>query len=286
VQKERRGADLQADMNPSDGREIMESVRPIVTVVIATYNAAGTLRKALDSVLNQPCSRIELVVIDGGSTDGTVDVIREYGDRIASWVSEPDRGVYDAMNKGVLHGTGRWYYFLGADDTLAEGFCRAVERLENPSTIYYGDVWMPERGLRYDGEFTSLKLALRNICHQSIFYPRRVWELHSYDVRYPVFADYALNLACFGEHELRFEYLPVIVAVFQDKKGLSQVLLDSAFEADKLQLVKTGFSRQVYLIALVWHWGLHALKRIGLYHGAWLLKNAIKRRLQCLCVSL
>ena len=93
---------------------------PSVSVVVATLNAAGTLAACIDSVEAQEGVSVELLVIDGGSTDGTVQLLETNDGAIAHWVSEPDRGVYHAWNKALGRATGRWVCFLGADDRLAQ----------------------------------------------------------------------------------------------------------------------------------------------------------------------
>ena len=92
---------------------------PTVSVVIPVYNAAHCLAAALESVLGQEFSDYEIVVIDGGSTDGTDRVAEKFGSKV-QFFSSPDRGVYDAMNKGIARGTGTWIYLMGADDRLAD----------------------------------------------------------------------------------------------------------------------------------------------------------------------
>ena len=88
--------------------------RPIrISIVTVVYNGASTLEQTILSVLGQTYPHIEYIIIDGGSKDGTVDIIKKYQDRIAYWVSEPDEGIYDAMNKGIRHASGDWIYFLG-----------------------------------------------------------------------------------------------------------------------------------------------------------------------------
>src|SRR5215467_6583014 len=91
---------------------------PRITVIVAAFNAAGTLQRCIDSVAAQTYAAKELVVIDGASTDGSVDILRANRESIDVWVSEPDRGIYDAWNKGVARARGEWICFCGADDYL------------------------------------------------------------------------------------------------------------------------------------------------------------------------
>lgn len=93
---------------------------PLVTVITVVRNDVQHLEQTMLSVLRQTYARLEYVVIDGGSTDGTVDVIKRYADRLAYWVSEPDGGIYPAMNKGLRHATGEWVNFMNSGDTFVD----------------------------------------------------------------------------------------------------------------------------------------------------------------------
>ena len=87
-----------------------------VSVITISYNAVSVIEDTIQSVLNQSYKDIEYIIIDGGSTDGTVDIIKKYQDKINYWVSEPDNGIYDAMNKGIDKATGEWINFMNAGD--------------------------------------------------------------------------------------------------------------------------------------------------------------------------
>ena len=94
----------------------MSSKPPVISVVVAVYNGKATLQQCLDSVTQQTYSGVELVVIDGGSSDGTTDILLANAEHIAYRISEPDRGIYNAWNKGLAQAHGEWICFLGADD--------------------------------------------------------------------------------------------------------------------------------------------------------------------------
>ena len=91
---------------------------PLFSIITITYNAERWLEQTILSVLSQSYAGIEYIVIDGGSTDGTVEIIRRYASGIAYWTSEPDKGIYDAMNKGLQRATGDYVWFINAGDTF------------------------------------------------------------------------------------------------------------------------------------------------------------------------
>lgn len=220
-----------------------------ISVITVCYNAADTLEKTIQSVLGQTYPNIEYIIIDGGSTDGTVDIIRKYTDRIAYWVSEPDGGIYDAMNKGILVSNGEYIYFLGADDILCENiFFNIAPLLTHTHTIYYGNVYMVNQKKNYDGLFSCYKLAIHNICHQAILYHRSVYDERLYDVNYRLFADYVFNIQSWGDRHIKFEYLPFIIANFNDCGRSSIKKNDSLFlkKNSMIVLQNLGFACFVY----------------------------------------
>ena len=113
-----------------------------VSIITVVYNNNKTISDAIESVINQSYKNIEYIVIDGGSTDGTVDVVKDYGSRIDKFISEPDNGIYDAMNKGVRLATGDVIGFINSDDLLNSEDCIEciVKRIvESDADIVYGD---------------------------------------------------------------------------------------------------------------------------------------------------
>uniref|UniRef100_UPI003B58646C glycosyltransferase n=1 Tax=Noviherbaspirillum sp. ST9 TaxID=3401606 RepID=UPI003B58646C len=101
---------------------------PLISIITVTLNAAKYLEDCITSVINQSSLNIEHLIFDGGSTDGTLEIINKYERHITYWQSEKDKGIYDAMNKAVKKAKGEWVYFLGADDTLLKGFSFIASR--------------------------------------------------------------------------------------------------------------------------------------------------------------
>ena len=205
-------------------------IAPMFSIIVPTLNAAATLRACLDSVVRQTCSDFELVLVDGGSTDGTLDIANSFAANLGTRLvihCGPDQGAYDAMNRGVGMATGAWLLFLGADDTLyeADTLARAAAFIgdHQPSDLVYGDVIMRSTGTRYAGGFDLDRLQFeRNICHQSIFYRSELFAgIGPYNLRYRIWADWDFNIRCFSNPALVTRYMDIVVAHYNDMTGLS-----------------------------------------------------------------
>jgi glycosyltransferase involved in cell wall biosynthesis len=225
-----------------------------VSIIVATYNCGATIEETILSVTEQEFPAKELIIIDGGSTDDTLDVIKNHDQVIDFWSSEPDRGIYDAFNKGIARACGEWLYFLGGDDRFAdrEVLRRIFSRPLN-GKIIYGNVLLEGEGPMkrtdnlYDGRFTPLKLCLRNICQQAIFYHKSLFSsLGPFELKYPLLADYAFNLRAFAERETKPLYINTVIAVFWNE-GLSGQKVDPVFEQDRPALVKQLYGFPYYL---------------------------------------
>jgi putative colanic acid biosynthesis glycosyltransferase len=197
-------------------------MKPTISVITVSYNAASSLEKTILSVLNQQDVAVEYIVIDGGSTDGTLAILDRYHDRLAYCHSEPDRGVYDAMNKGMSFATGDWLFFIGADDLLANDqvFSRMWAYLAENNIdwqqldLIFGDVrYLTGSKLvrQYHSRF-DVSLYIKNrLHHQGAFYRRTSIADWRYDSNFRAFADYELNLKLYLA-KVRSVKIPFIVA--------------------------------------------------------------------------
>jgi len=197
---------------------------PKISVIIAVYNGAKVIEKSVRSFLNQNYVNKELIIVDGGSADETLSIIKRFDDPSIFWKSEPDKGVYDAMNKGIERATGEWIYFLGADDEFYNN--EVLASLFGGSNFdgidfLYGNVKRDGFKKVYDGEFDYRKLLIKNISHQAIFYRKNIFQqLGNYNVNFKTHADWDFNLRCFEKKEIRIKYHPEVIARF-GQGGLS-----------------------------------------------------------------
>lgn len=231
--------------------------RPLITVASVVFNAGADLRQALQCVLSQTYPNIELIVIDGGSTDMTLQVIRQFDQDIDYWISEPDSGIYNAMNKALAIAKGDWLIFLGADDFLSADLERIAPSLTNRNSVYYGNVRLKSSGRCYAGKFSKYKLMQQNICHQSIFYPRSIYKDKPYDEQCGILADHKYNLELVGSGT-SFSYLEEEVAVFNDAGASSTG--DRDFEARKLRLIYENFGVAYFAIKWIRNLAVKVLK--------------------------
>ena len=216
---------------------------PKVSVICVVFNAEATLPGLLESYKANKNDDTELVIIEGNSTDDTLNIIRQNKGLIDFWLSEPDNGIYDAMNKAVTYAAGRWLVFMGANDTFESGFAEMVNSLQDEHTVYYGDTIF--YGKEFKKVYDDYYLTKLNICHQSIFYPRTVFEKYQYDLRYKVYADYHLNLRLWKDEAFNFEHKDFLVASFTEG-GFSTTTKDVLFEAERDKLFKKYLKRSSY----------------------------------------
>lgn len=214
-----------------------------LSIIIPTYNSASLLKDALNSVLSQTFKDFEVLVMDGGSQDDTVKVAESFVDSRIKVFSEPDRGVYDAMNKGIAKAEGEWLYFLGSDDRLSDD--KVLEKVfsaeDKGVDILYGYAEAESLENEQQGEWTIDKME-KNICHQAIFYSRRFFKrLGTYDLKYRIYADWDLNLRWLLSPFINKKYIDIPIATYAPG-GLSYNRVDEVFMKDfNKNILRYGF---------------------------------------------
>ena len=219
-----------------------------ISVVTAVFNRAGTVAEALASVQGQTWPQVEHVVIDGASTDGTLPILRAHQAQLATLVSEPDQGIYDALNKGIRRASGDVVGFLHADDLFEspDSLARVAAAFANPAVdAVYGDLVYvrqqdPTQVVRYwrAGPFVPGCLARGWMPPHPTFYVRRaVYErLGLFDTRFRIAADYECILRFLGRGGLRPVYLPQVL-VRMRLGGVSNQSLGSMVRKSREDLV-------------------------------------------------
>lgn len=195
---------------------------PRVSIVTVVYNGAATLERTIRSVLAQDHPEVEYIVVDGGSTDGTLDIIRRYEDRIDLWVSERDKGIYDGMNKGIALCTGEWVGLINADDWYEpHSVSRAMAAVQGRAgiNIVHGDIW-----LEYPNGHSKVKKARLSgfllkywemvLNHPSFFVRRSYYATHPFDIAIRVSGDHKWTVDAWMESPRQFLYVPEPLAHF------------------------------------------------------------------------
>lgn len=211
----------------------------LFSIITPTYNCGTKIEKTINSVLMQAEHLFDFHIIDGASTDDTLRAIEKYGDKL-ELVSEKDKGVYDAMNKGIELASGKYLYFLGAGDSLRADVLRKIEKLmpDEPLSFVYGNVYWMDEAIIYSGEFNKPRLKTHNICHQAIFYEKTIFEvMGKFELRFKVLADYVFNIKCFGNGRIQKKYIDYVIANFEGG-GLSAKQKDAALLSEHAQLIK------------------------------------------------
>ena len=214
----------------SDSKEkdkIMNNM-PKVTIVMISYNIVTEVESTIKSIINQTYPNIEYLVIDGGSTDGTVDIIKKYQDNITSWTSEPDKGLYDAMNKGIERATGEWIIFMNGGDSFFSNHAIAdvIAKIDYDTIIAYGRLmcYYPTFKFVYKNEPLNLSLLVKRsiMPHQATFINVAYHKRHLYDNKLKSASDYKFFYYAYFRDKVKFQFVSVIVANFDNYGGVSK----------------------------------------------------------------
>ena len=198
-----------------------------ITIVTVTYNCSRILEKTIKSVISQTYKEIEYIIVDGGSTDGTIEIIKKYDSKIAKWISEPDKGIYDAMNKGIDMATGEWINFMNAGDmfysniTLSNIFNKDYSGFD----FIYGDrIYVNKDGQKYEKPLlffeTTKYCPTKGCCHQSTFVKKNIAIKYKFSLEYKFSGDYEMMYRIYKSNG-RFLYRPIVVALYDVTDSLS-----------------------------------------------------------------
>ena len=217
----------------------------IISIITVVYNGADTIAGAIESVLGQSYAPIEYIIIDGASTDGTADIVRSYGDRISRFISEPDQGIYEAMNKGIAAATGEVIGILNADDLYrhADVVSRVIDRFQRQPTVdgVYGDLVYaqrddPERITRYwrAGDYRPGAFLYGWMPpHPTFFVRAGVYKTYgTFTTSLRSAADYELMLRFIHKHQIRVAYLSEVLVVMR-VGGVSNSSLQNRLRANR-----------------------------------------------------
>jgi glycosyltransferase involved in cell wall biosynthesis len=210
-------------------------LKPFFSIIIPSYNSAGTISACLKSVAGQSFCNYEIIIMDGLSTDSSLQIINKFKDTYSSigirLYSEADDGIYDAMNKGIAKSNGSWLYFLGSDDTfyspaVLSTIAEAIKT--EPVDLIYGNVSGIDSKTRYVYDTVS-KVLSKGIHHQSVFYHKTLFNsTGKYDTAFKVAADYHLTLKVFINSAFKTKYIDFEIANYGEN-GLSSATFDYTF---------------------------------------------------------
>lgn len=242
------------------------SSSPLASIIIPTLNNAHTIKSTIQSVIDQSYKNIEIIIIDGGSDDGTSDIINDFllnghtdKVQIKLWINEKDEGIYDAMNKGIDHSNGEWLLFLGGDDRLYNGNI-LKEVFSNDISGYhlvYGNVEY-DNNRNHKASFGRM-LFLKNTIHQQgAFFNKKCFDDFRFNTNYKILSDYELNLLLYKK-QLPVKKVNCIISKC-GSKGISKKV-SLALYREELKIKSSIFKWYAMPVLFVWVWLKYIIKR-------------------------
>lgn len=219
-----------------------------LSIITVNYNNRDGLQKTIDSVISQTWRDFEWIIIDGGSTDGSKELIEKYQSNFAYWCSEPDKGVYNAMNKGIAKAKGEYISCMNSGDIYYENdTLNKVFYTKRTADILYGDA-MKVNGKNPHLDHFAVPVEIytffhRNVCHQAMFVRTQILKEKGFDESYRLIADYSrwIEAAINGNS---FEYINVIVCSY-DTQGMSTNWNVAKIEVERM--VNTVYPKPILL---------------------------------------
>lgn len=244
---------------------------PLISIITINLNNKDGLTQTISSVRNQNFKDFEYIVIDGKSHDGSVDIIHQNKDIISYWVSEPDQGIYHAMNKGILASKGTYLLFLNSGDFLEDKnvLSKVSNILKKGYSIVYGNIHViPKNGtvklVKFPSRITSCYMKIKFVSHQATFTKRQTLiDSNLYDESFAIAADTAFLIKAIFYYNVSYKYTDTIIARFNND-GISSMqknrktVFDERDRALKLYLPRWKYNfLQLVKPFLMLYWGIY-----------------------------
>lgn len=237
-------------------KKVFMNTDPLISIVTVSYNAALTIEATILSVIEQSYANIEYIIIDGGSTDGTLEIIKKYAHKISYWVSEPDKGIYDAMNKGIDLAHGEWINFMNAGDEFYDNQVLSYifnQKIPDSYSLVYGKtLFIYSENCQ---EVRNRNNKYMPACHQSIFTRTSDMKNHKFDLKYKIAADYNYFYSLFFRNE-NYLYVDYIISKYDAVNGISSRNRLLCFK----EISRIKYPYMIYLILIGIFYAKHYLK--------------------------
>lgn len=224
---------------------------PIFSIITVTYNSEKYLEQTIKSVLSQDFQDFEYIIIDGGSTDKTLDIINKYSNSISYWVSEKDNGIYDAINKGIRASKGKYIGIINSDDWYEEGsflkISNVFEDIQIDILCGLLRLWEDNYTLGVQGNASNF-LKYGMISHPTCFVKREVYEkVGLFNSNFKIAGDYDFMMRCFNNN-CSFHFLEVIIANFRTSGISNSDTITRLSEFNYIQLTNKLISNKKYRV--------------------------------------
>lgn len=223
-----------------------------ITIITVVFNSVNLIEETINSVLNQTYTNIEYIIIDGCSTDGTIEVINKYKSKINCFISENDRGIYDAMNKALNYVTGSWIVFMNSGDKFYNNKVLSDLNFNSTYDLYFGATKIISNNSNFKVRYP---ISVDNIwkgmicCHQSIIFNSNIFKSINFNIKYSLSADYNLIYSLVTQNA-KIAYINNIIAIYFEE-GVSKInynrvlkqnrLIALSFESNKLNKLIINF---------------------------------------------
>lgn len=227
-----------------------KNMNPKISVAIVVYNRVKTLGDTLQSIADQNYDNLELIVIDGGSTDGTINVIKKYESLITYTISEKDNGIYDAMNKALDKATGDWLLFMGSDDKFYNNsVLSSIVKKFKKNAVNLGMVEKSDdKNIEGGFPIAKYRVSFSNPCQQALFYPKIAYSKFRFNLKYKIYGDWDYNIRIFCKYPVHF--FKDVVSVYCTE-GISSCTKDFVFMNDREIIIKENYSKLQMLLYYV-----------------------------------